>query len=388
MLQTLKKKTLTGKLAMILLLAAALIGCAAYFGADYVKLIQGPQYFVPLEDNDILSLTNQYLQADVDTLVDYYAETVRSETGKLDVTTSREYLMPINTADGTVYVGLEVPRDLMYDAEAVVEDTTRYLDDTDGSYEWDGSYVSVRGTLRAMDEETQGLYYDYLDDMDLADEFGTTFLPLVLVHGEIGNADGTTLLIVAVVMAACLIALLYILIRALTGGYQKQIRAYINASADPQGTEQDLDRFYEDTAQDGSIRMSSRWLMYDHGGDSWILAGNDVVWAYQYTLRRKMYGIITVGKECSVKVFSASEPKKSRCHAIPVRNDEAAQELLAQLQHNYPDVALGYSEKSEAAYNADPAAFHRTVADSRRQSMQSTAAPAETAAETTAPTEA
>ena len=31
--------------------------------------------------------------------------------------------------------------------------------------------------------------------------------------------------------------------------------------------------------QDGKVRMSRSWLMYDKGGNSWVLAGDDVVWA-------------------------------------------------------------------------------------------------------------
>ena len=47
---------------------------------------------------------------------------------------------------------MEVPASKIDDAEAVVADTERLIDDEDGSYEWDGSYVSVRGTLQPMED--------------------------------------------------------------------------------------------------------------------------------------------------------------------------------------------------------------------------------------------
>ena len=56
-----------------------------------------PTHFTPLDDHDVLSLQGQYLEADIDTLIDYYAETVRSESGKRDEVSAREYIMPINT---------------------------------------------------------------------------------------------------------------------------------------------------------------------------------------------------------------------------------------------------------------------------------------------------
>ena len=164
MLQSLKQKTLVGKLWAIIVLAVAAIFIGVVFGPGIAKMIAGPTHFTPLDDHDVLSLQGQYLEADIDTLIDYYAETVRSESGKRDEVSAREYIMPINTPDATVYIGVEVPKPKISDAEAVVADTERLIDDEDGSYEWDGSYVSVRGTLQPMDDETRQLWEDYFID--------------------------------------------------------------------------------------------------------------------------------------------------------------------------------------------------------------------------------
>lgn len=385
MLQSLKQKTLISKLWLIIVLAVASIACAVYFGPSFIMMVQGPTYFEPLDDNEISALQGKYLAAYVDTIIDYYAETVRSETGKLDVTTSRDYIMPINTTDGyTVYVGLEVPKSKLADADAVVDDTAVYLADEDGSYEWDGSYVEVRGTLKPMDSETEGLYRDYLSDMGIDDDMigmdaDCTFLPLVLVDGDIGVTDGGYLPVMMIVLVVLLAVLVFIIVRCATGSYQKQIRNYIAKSADPQGTEQALDRFYEDTMQEGKVRIGRDWLMYINGGSSWVLAGDDVVWAYQYTLRRKMYGVVTVGKDISVRVFSATEKKAQ--HDIPVHNEEAAKELLQDLQNMYPNAMIGYDADMERRYNADPVGFHKAVVEARRQP----AAPAEPEAQPAEP---
>ncbi len=97
MLQALKKKSLKSVLFTIIIMVAILVAGIVTLGHSYLLWIQGPTYFEPLDDNDISNLEGSYLSADVDTLVDYYAENVRSESGKPDKTTSREYLMPINT---------------------------------------------------------------------------------------------------------------------------------------------------------------------------------------------------------------------------------------------------------------------------------------------------
>ena len=183
MLQSLKQKTLVGKLWAIIVLAVAAIFIGVVFGPGIAKMIAGPTHFAPLDDHDVLSLQGQYLEADIDTLIDYYAETVVSESGR-----------PDKAPDATVYIGVEVPKPKISDAEAVVADTERLIDDENGSYEWDGSYVSVRGTLQPMDDETRQLWEDYFidagfsyDDIGLFDD--CTALPLVLTDGEIDGQD-------------------------------------------------------------------------------------------------------------------------------------------------------------------------------------------------------
>lgn len=382
MLESLKKKTLLGNLWCIIVLGIVTAALGVVFGSGIVKLLAGPAYFDPLDDHeDILSLQGQYITMDVDTLIDYYAETVRSESGKRDEVSAREYIMPINTPDATIYIGLEVPASKIDDAEAVVDDTARMLDDEDGSYEWDGSYVTVRGTLKRMDDETKQLWEDYFIDAgfsydDIGLEDGCTFLPLVLTDDEIDGSDTFVLGFMGIVILLVLALLIWFVVRSLTGGFQKQIRRYIAATADPEGTEQALDRFYEDTMQDGKVRMNRSWLMYDKGGNSWVLAGDDVVWAYQYTVRHKAYGILTVRKELMVRVFGAKE--KRACHDIYVRNEDEAQEILQQMARIYPDALIGYDKDIERKYHANPAAFHQAVITARH-------APAAPAAEPTEP---
>ena len=377
MLQSLKQKTLVGKLWAIIVLAVAAIFIGVVFGPGIAKMIAGPTHFTPLDDHDVLSLQGQYLEADIDTLIDYYAETVRSESGKRDEVSAREYIMPINTPDATVYIGVEVPASKIDDAEAVVADTERLIDDEDGSYEWDGSYVSVRGTLQPMDDETRQLWEDYFidagfsyDDIGLFDD--CTALPLVLTDGEIDGQDTFVYSFMGVIGVLLVVLAIWFVVHSLTGGFQKQIRNYIKASDDPQATEQALDRFYEDTMQDGKVRMSRSWLMYDKGGNSWVLAGDDVVWAYQHTERHKAYGILTVRKEVMVRVFGAKE--KRACHDIYVRNEDEAQEILRQMQSTYPDAMIGYNAEIEKRYRANPVTFHQEVAAARRQPAAAPAA--------------
>ena len=102
-----------------------------------------------------------------------------------------------------------------------------------------------------MDEETEQLYRNYIyqlgaDDDQIGMEDGCQFLPLVLVDGGIGKTSSQGLIVAAIVGAV-------ILVLALGGGYQKQIRNYIAATPNPAATEQQLDRFFEATEKDGNV---------------------------------------------------------------------------------------------------------------------------------------
>ena len=77
------------------------------------------------------------------------------------------------------------------------------------SYRWDGSRVTVRGTLQPMDAETEAQFRAYLREAGFGDdEIGPddtcTFRPLMLTDGKI-NGHRTALLIFA--SAAALLAL-------------------------------------------------------------------------------------------------------------------------------------------------------------------------------------
>lgn len=381
MLQTLKQKSLKSQLPVLLILGVATVALLVVVAPFFLALLTGPHPFDPYECDDVTALEGQYVAADLDTLFDYYAETVQSQSSGRDKTVSREYILPIYTTDDDVYyVGVEVKTNKMADAEAVLDDTIRLLNDEDGSYEWDGSLLSVRGTFCEMDDETKDLYADYIDYMEISDEDAAHFLPFVLKDGNIAGWKTDSIIVLVFVLAFVLICFIRVLYLVLTGSYQKQIKAYIAKSMDPEGTEHALDLFYEGTPEEEKhLRMDRNWLLYDDNTNPFVLAGRDIAWAYQHLTRQKMYGIVTVNKIYSVRVCSVSEDRRTREHTIPVRSEAAAQELLGKLNRLYPDAAYGYTPEIEREYNADPAAFQRKVQAARRAEGETAPAAPETA---------
>ena len=206
------KRKATQRVLALAVLGAALLISLYWVAPAVLALVRGPIYFDPLDENenDISSLEGQYLETDITTLLDFYAQTIDSSSEE-STPRSREYLMPVNDvsdAENYIYIGVEVPRAKIDDADAVMDDTQRLLTDTDGSYSWDGSYVTIRGTLRPMDDETAGLYREYLlsgDDIteeEIGQESGM-FRTLVLVDGAIGAFNGRNSVILVGVLWLC-----------------------------------------------------------------------------------------------------------------------------------------------------------------------------------------
>lgn len=151
-------------------------------------LLQGPR---DLYDLTPAELEGSYAAANLDTIWDWYAESVSTAADGSTRVTAREYLVPLS--DGKTFLGVRVPAARMDRAEAVLRQTGLWRSDPD-NYFWDGSYLTVRGSIRPMDEETRALYYDLLtgyyglEEADLEN-----FPPLVLVDGTVDGLNGSTL---------------------------------------------------------------------------------------------------------------------------------------------------------------------------------------------------
>lgn len=366
MIQQLKKKMMPSKLIPALIVLAAALALTVYVAPSILLLIQGPQDLYSLSVND---LEGAYVEADVDMLIDWYAETVQSKKGSPDKTTHREYLMPVQ--DGII--GLEVPAIKMSDAKAVMNATNKWL--SDESYQWDGSVVSVTGTVQRMDEETQGYYYELLEAYGMTEADKATCPPLVLRYGSVGALEPGMHNLLFIVDGALLLIGIVMLVQALTGSALKQVKAYCAAQPDPEGVQAQLETFYNETPEENGLRMDRRWLLYAKGGEAWLLAANDVAWVFGTTTTHRTNGIPT-GKTYSVTVCSISEKKSKRRHSISVKSEAAGQELMQQMYRLMPDAVYGYDSDWNRAYEADPVAFRRERLEARRAAAAAAAAAA------------
>ena len=362
MIEQLRQRTLHQKLWLVLALAAAAVALFVWTVAGSLPLLlRGP-----LQESELTAdtLEGSYATIDVDVLVDYYAET--TSDGSVE---SEEYLMPVYCADQTVLVGVKISGSKkIAQADAVLNSTVSVLNGSAKAL--DGSHLQLTGTFCAMDAQTSSYFTESLtqDGLDQENSLVDGTLPLVFEPDTVGAQSTFNLVLYTIVSAALLAWAAVVLIRALTGSYQKEITAWCDAQSSPEGAREALDTFYRTAQPFENVRADAHFLMYDHGADSWVCPLEDVVWLYQTTTQHRTNGIPT-GKTFVVTVWTLAGGK-ARARTIGVRNEAAAREMLQHLAPCLPMALFGYRPEWLGLFRKNPDAFVAQMRAARLQQAQ------------------
>lgn len=338
LLERLRRRTLPVRLAGAVLLALPGLLLLAGLWPVLRDLLKGPRDLYSLSAQE---LEGTYAAAQIDTIYDWYADTVSTAADGTEELVARQYLVPLK--DGRTFIGVEVPAERIAAGDHVLEQTQLWLQDPD-AYFWDGVYLEVRGEIQPMDESTRALYYDLLrtyyglDEEALAD-----FPPMVLVHGRLHGLNGGSITVLGLASLAFLAAAVVTVMRAFGGKSQRQIRTYCARRPDLQQALAELDELCRVQPSANRLRCDRLWLLYEDGEHSWVLRCEDVAWVY-ITRRGLM-------------VCSRSESPAGRRHEVRVRT--RAREVIDWLLPRLPGTVFGYHPQWERAYNLDPVHFGR-----------------------------
>lgn len=345
MLKRLRRQALPGKLGRAALLALPGLLLLAGLWPALTGLLRGPRDLYALDPEE---LEGTYAAAQIDTIYDWYADTVSTAADGTEELVAREYLVPLG--DGQTFIGVEVPAELIPTGDHVLEQTMLWLQDPD-SYFWDGVYMEVRGEIRPMDEQTRSLYYDMLRNYyGLGEQELEHFPPLVLVQGQLYGLNGGSITLLGLAALAFLAMAAVAVMRALTSSEPGQIRAYCARQPDRRSALTELDALYRLYPAADHLRCDRRWLLCEDGEHSWALRCEDVAWVYLARSR---------GNRFRVMVCSRSEKPAIRRHEVRVRDLTRARAVLDWLLPRLPGTVFGYDPWRERAYSADPVGFGR-----------------------------
>lgn len=343
MLERLRRRALCVRLLKALWPALPGLLLLAGVWPALADLVQGPRDLYSLSARE---LEGTYAAAQIDTIYDWYADTVATAADGSEELVSREYLVPL--ADGRTFIGVEVPAERIPTGDHVLEQTMGWLQDPD-DYFWDGVYLEVRGEIRPMDEESRALYYDLLQTYYGLDEEALADFPaLVLVHGQLHGMSGGSITILGLAALAFLTVAAVGVVRALTGDPLGQICACCARQPDPEQALAELDALCREQPAARRLRCDRLWLLYEDRERSWALRCGDVAWVYIAGGH---------GGRCRVMVCSRSESPAARRHTVRVRNRAEARAVIDWLQLRLPAAVFGYHPRREREYSSDPVHF-------------------------------
>ena len=293
-----------------------------------------------MDSLDVSELKGQYVEAEVYLIYDWYAYTERTNTStNRSTVTEKEYIIPVGDAE---YMGLAVDAGYISTADDLLDASYELLT---GASQTPGESFTVRGTILPMSGESLDFYHQVVGYDDWTAEEQQMFLPLVLKADYLGSMDQSGTWLLTAGAGVALFAAVWMLAGALTGRYQKRIRAYCKASESPEAMLEQLETFYQSTEPVNGVR-AGRWMMFETRGKTTVLDAENVAWAYMRTVQHRTNGIPT-GKTHGLVVRT----RDKKMYEISMKKQDMVYETLDAVQRAMPHVVVGYTARLEQIYN-------------------------------------
>ncbi|NCB99326.1 MAG: hypothetical protein EOM34_01445 [Clostridia bacterium] len=328
-------------LPSILFIALALVIFFAFGCQNLIKTFS-PQ---KLADLDPEKMEGAYVEDDIYYFYTPYLEEEQYKnnrpTGRI---TGTQYIVDF---DDIYYMGLFVHSTDMDEAEAMLEASTAYYYGEIAAE--DLPIMHVKGTMTAMSSEELGYYMDSATE---SPETKDVMLPYYLDVNRIGGSTASALWILSAISLVLILIAIFLFIKAITGGYQKKLKAKLETLGGLEVAGERLDRFYDATEPVSGVRMNQDFVLFDKGAEPVLLQPQELIWAYQSTIQHRIYGIIPSGKSHAV-VFRTIDGKM---YTLNMKED-AAQTLLEALHQRMPGLIIGYTPELQQLYKENRNAF-------------------------------
>ena len=362
MLQKLKSASIKKVLPGIIILYIAAAALLVYFGPDFFTWVKGP---VTFEDLSIDAIKDQYVTMTFELSFGTYATEVTTTTqngSKVSERDSMQYhAVLVGGLDRYIYtdedlywefIGLAVPS-RYFDTAKIID---RNSDDFFETYDLRAldTTMQVTGQILPMDDEMLRYYRSFFREADYTDEeFAVYCAPyyIKIDHLKRGHVD-----FVLAMDALAVILLLwatYMLIKALTGGYQRKLVKSLKALGEMELERADADFGSASEAVKG-IRIGRNYLFDCSGAKTDVFALRQVAWAYTHQVNHQKYGR-TVSTSYSIILYT--EDKKQ--HQLTMPSKTSCDQVIDELNRKCPAGIFGYSDELKTLFNKNYDEFTR-----------------------------
>ncbi len=315
-----------------------------------IDLIRGPQTLEEIEVEDIRS---QYVETDIYFVMDCFAEyvTTNSRTN-VERTQWLYYIIPVGDAE---YMAVRVNAEVGDILDDICDETWNYLS---GYADMPYTTYHMTGKITRMSDEELTYYYDWFEEAGFTQsEIDAYVLPFMIQNNMVGGAVFSAGVPEAIVPFA-IVGLVFFLwgvlriVKAASGGYQKNIKSFILKNPGISGDMVSAD--YAAAADFGGMKIGRLFTVFNRGTKSYILKNDEIAWAYLQRTTHRRNGVHT-GTTYAVVLRTMDK----KMHTIGLGNEDLVMRALERYASVAPGIVLGYSEDRKKAYNADVASFVR-----------------------------
>ena len=218
-LNQLKRESLRKVILRVVLLLALGTAFFVLFGCHKLLGTLSPKTLAELTPE---TMEGAYVEDDIYFLYTPYVEVEQYRDNVRTGTVGMQYLTDF---DEIYYMGLYVHKDSLQEAEALMDASEDFMEGNLAAEQM--PVMHVKGTVRLMEEDDQRYYFD-LAEGDA--ELEAVMLPYYLDVGRVGKQTFVTVAVFAAVALICVVLAIFPLVKALTGGYQKQLRRKLSES--------------------------------------------------------------------------------------------------------------------------------------------------------------
>lgn len=342
-----KKLKMKSFRSIIIWIIVSAVFTAIFLPKGITEMVNGLQKPVDLADVDYSGeLDNLYVSGTVEFIYDYYCDTEKD-----GLLYAREYIV-----DGgqDYYIGMYVKKADMTEPEKLLEAAEEYyLGKDDGSKVYANQY-EIKGVIRKMPADSWKLYKEYMDWDTMTEEEQGMHLPYyIAVNDKIGANSGNTWLFL-IIGSVTLILTVYFAVKFLTGGYQKSITKYIQASSNQQAAKEKVESFLLNTPEFNRVIFNREFICSQEGAITIFNEMTNLLWIYQSkTTHRRNF--ITVGVTYEL-VLGFIDGKK---YNVAMKNEEKLQEVMKKIIELAPHVIVGYEDELNKMFKNDLNGFRK-----------------------------
>lgn len=362
MLQKLKSASLKKVLPAVIIMFIAAAGLLVYFGPDFITWAKGP---VTFEDLTIDEIKDQYVTMTFELSWGTYATQVTTTTrngAKVSERDSMQYhAVLVGGLDRYLYsdedlywefIGLAIPAKYFNTAKIIDRNSDEFFETYD--LRALDTTMQVTGQIVPMKDDMLKYYRKFFKEADYTDEeFAAYCAPYYIKVDSLSRGAVEIVLLMNAVAVILFVIALYMLIKALTGGYQSKLVKTLKAQG-----EMELERAESDyeTASEPikGLRIGRNYLFDCTSAKTMVYPLRQVAWAYTHQVNHQKYGR-TVSTSYSVMLYT--EDKKQ--HTLSMPHKVACDQVIDELNRKCPAGIFGYSDQLKQMFNKNYDEFTR-----------------------------